>query len=167
MTTENRPKIRIEWQSADWLVEGLAFSGLLLLFLLPAVYYADLPEVIPQHFDGAGTADGFGPKSVMWWLPGIGLMLYLVLTVLNRMPHIFNYPVKITPENAERQYTLATRLLRALKTVVMILFAYLAWGMISVALNKTTGLHPVLLWGFILGILAALVWYWRSAYQKK
>jgi hypothetical protein len=44
------------------------------------------------------------------------------MTVLNRFPHIFNYTTTITEENALREYTRATRLVRYLKlTMVLIL----------------------------------------------
>jgi hypothetical protein len=47
----------------------------------------------------------------------------LGLTALNRHPAVLNYVVDITPENAERQYRLATRMLRFLKLSIALIFA--------------------------------------------
>lgn len=167
MAKENRPKIRIEMEQADWILEALSVCGLLLLFLLPAAYYRDLPAIIPQHFNASGEADGYGAKSTLWFLPAIGLVLFLALTAINRAPHIFNYPVKITPENAEHQYRLATRLIRMLKVAVLLLFTYLCWEMMQGALRGKAELNPVLMWAVLGGFVPVIGWYWVAAFRKK
>jgi uncharacterized membrane protein len=162
-----QPKIEIEWTPFDWLFEGLALAGLLVLLVLPMAYYSELPDIIPQHFNARGEADGFGSKMMLWILPGIGAALYIFMSVLSRRPHLFNYNFKITPENAERQYRLAIQLVRILKVMVMSLFAYLVWGTIQVAISPTKTLDGWLLW-FMLGANATLLfWYFISASRKK
>ena len=103
MAKEQRPRITLEQNGFDKALEGLALSGLIVLLLLPVVYYADLPDTIPQHFNGSGEADGFGSKTFLWFLPGIGAAIYIFMTMLNRSPHRFNYTVTITEQNAEAQ----------------------------------------------------------------
>lgn len=167
MASEQRPKINLEWEQADWLLEGLALASLLMLVLLPAAYYSDLPEIIPQHFNARGEADGFGHKSMLWFMPALGAGLYGLLTVLNRWPHIFNYPVRITEENAEQQYRLATRLIRILKVAVLLLFAFITWGIIKGASAEKPNLDAGFMW-VITGSLAGITgWYMFTAYRKK
>jgi hypothetical protein len=50
-------------------------------------------------------------------------VLFVGMTLLNKFPHVFNYPKKITNQNAERQYTIATRLVRYLKFIVVFTFS--------------------------------------------
>lgn len=167
MRKNQQPKIALEMGPADWLLEGVAGTGLVLVLILPAVYYAELPDTIPTHFNARGEADGFGSKATLWLMPGLGLILYLMMTILARYPHIFNYTVQITPENAERQYRMATRLVRLLKVFVMSLFAYLAWGSIQVATSRAATLDSFWLW-FIIGANTTIIgWYLIQSYRKK
>ncbi|MBK9335038.1 MAG: DUF1648 domain-containing protein [Lewinellaceae bacterium] len=167
MSKEKRPRIALEMTPHDWLLEGLAAAAFLFLLVVPAVYYADLPDTIPQHFNARGEADDFGPKVRLWLLPGLGVLIYAKMTILNRYPHIFNYTVPITADNAERQYRMATQLIRVLKVFVMSLFAYLIWGTIQIATSRAETLSEWLLW-FMLGANSAiLVWYLVRAYRKK
>ena len=167
MRKNHQPKIALEMGPADWLLEGVASTGLVLVLILPAVYYAELPDTIPTHFNARGEADGFGSKATLWLMPGLGLILYLMMTILARYPHIFNYTVQITPENAERQYRMATRLVRLLKVFVMSLFAYLAWGSIQVATSRAATLDSFWLW-FIIGANTTIIgWYLIQSYRKK
>jgi uncharacterized membrane protein len=166
MKRDHRPKITIEPTQADRLLEGLAATGLLLLLLLPAAYYGDLPDSIPQHFNAAGEADRYGSKAGIWLLPAMGGLLYTLLTVLNRWPHIFNYPVTITPENADKQYRMATRLLRGLKTLIMFLFAGITWGIIRGAMSGNSSLGPAILVIVIGSVFGVLGWYMWAAFRN-
>jgi hypothetical protein len=84
--------------------------------------------------------------------------LFAGIRALNKYPHIFNYPTEITAENALRQYTTATRLLRYLKPMVVVIFFAIAQQTISTATGTSAGLGlwflPVSLVG-ILGIVVA------------
>ena len=107
------------------MVGYIALAGLL---ILPLLYYWDLPGSIPQHYEMNGQPDAFGSKWMIWLLPLVGLIMYSGLTILNRYPNAFNYPVRITDENALRQYAFATKLVRSLKAFVASLFCYLNYS---------------------------------------
>ncbi len=162
-----QPKIALELSTFDRLAEGMAAAVALLLFIVPLVYYADLPARIPQHYNAAGEVDIYGPKYLLWVVVGTGLILYAGITFLQQRPHWFNYPVRITPENAKQQYYLATRLLRVLKVMLLLLFFYLTWRTIRIALGEPAVLS---LWvvGGLLGVNAAFMgWYfWRALTSK-
>lgn len=117
-----RPRIRMELSSADRLVEGIAICLLIFLWVIGFFAYRTLPATIPTHFDLRGQPDGFGNKLSILVLPGVGTLLFLTLTIINRFPHIFNYPVSITEGNAPKQYLLATRFIRYIKTMLLLLF---------------------------------------------
>lgn len=167
MTKEQQPKILLEQTPADRILEGVAVAGLLLMLILPAVYYNELPDTIPTHFNGAGKADGYGNKLTVWVLPLIGLGLYTMLTFINRSPQQFNYPVKVTPENAQRQYELATRLIRMLKAVIMLLFVYICYMVIQGALSGEASLGAGFIWVTLTAVFGTIAWYWRAAYRER
>jgi len=73
-------------------------------------------------------------------LPLIATVLFVGLTFLNKFPHIFNYPTNITPHNALRQYTNATRMIRYLKLVIVVIFGLIAFKTIQNGNGEANGL---------------------------
>ena len=137
---EERPKITLIPTTADKLVELLGWLILLALWGLTISHFSTLPDTIPTHFNASGEADGFGSKASIIGLPVIASLLFVGLTVLNRYPHIFNYPTAITEDNALRLYTLAMRMLRYLKLVLVLVFGGIEFMTIQHATRKAAGL---------------------------
>ncbi len=162
-----QPKIALELTLTDRLLEALAALFALLLGVVPLVYYGELPDRIPQHYNAAGEVDIYGPKYLLFALAGLGILLYGLITWVGRHPHWFNYPVAITPENAERQYRLATRLMRVLKLVLVLLFFYLTYNTVRIGLGEAEGLSPVLLWLVLGGNGAIALWYFAQALRTQ
>lgn len=134
-----QPKIKFDFEPPDLILEIVGAIGILFLIGTPSNYYDYLPDIIPQHYNLQGEADGFGTKGFIWILPGLGLLLYFGLSILNKYPNIFNYPQKITPENARAQYKIATRLIRLLNTTIVWIFCYLSFSTIQSALGHQSG----------------------------
>jgi uncharacterized membrane protein len=137
---EERPKITLIPTNADKLVDILGWIVLLAIWGWTFSHFSTLPETIPTHFNAAGEADGFGRKASIIGLPVIATLLFIGLTVLNRYPHSFNYPTAITQDNALRLYTLATRMLRYLKLVLVLVFGGIEFMTIQHATGKAAGL---------------------------
>jgi uncharacterized membrane protein len=148
--TDKRPVIKLKRTTFDWILELAAFTFLLILIGMPLIYGRELPVKIPVHFNFAGEPDGYGSRSSLWILPLTGLFMYLVMTVLEAFPNIYNFPVKITPENAVTQYRLATRLIRILKTFILLIFSFISYQTIKTAMGNATGLGKVFLPLFLL-----------------
>ena len=147
-----RDKFDMQSDYADYILELIGMIALAGLLILPLLYFGDLPEKMPQHFGIYGQPDAYGSKAMIWLLPLVGLILYSGLTILNKYPHVFNYPVRITEENAVRQYKVATKLVRSLKVVVACLFCYLNYSTIQIAFGKQFGLGT----GFLLILIAGM-----------
>ncbi|MBM3426670.1 MAG: DUF1648 domain-containing protein [Bacteroidetes bacterium] len=135
-----RPKIKLIPSTTDKLLDLLSWLTLLVLWGYTFSHYSSLPETIPTHFNAAGEADGFGSKASLIALPIIATVLFIGLTVLNRYPHVFNYPTAITQDNALRLYTLATRMLSYLKLVLVLVFGGIELMTIQHASGKGAGL---------------------------
>jgi uncharacterized membrane protein len=149
---EDQPLIKIEWTPIDWILEGIAILGLLTILGTAIYNFPKLPDTIPTHFNASGQADGYGDKYFFWILPGISVFLYLLLILINLIPHKLNYPVKITLQNALKQYTMGTRLIRYLKMILIWLFFYINYSIVQNISHTGQGLGlwflPVFL-GFI------------------
>jgi uncharacterized membrane protein len=124
---EVRPVLKLQLTTTDYTLEAIAILGIISLCLLAVVSYSSLSDSIPTHFNIKGQADDWGSKASIFLLPGIGLLLFTGITILNKFPHIFNYPVKVTEENALQLYTKSVRIIRILKVLVVMLFLFIEW----------------------------------------
>ena len=161
-----RPKIKLIPTTADKLVDILGWIILLALWALTITNYSSLPDTIPTHFNAAGEADGFGSKVTILSLPVIATLLFIGLTVLNRYPHSFNYPTAITQDNALRLYTLATRMLRYLKLVLVLVFGGIEFMTIQNATGKAAGLGVWFLPLTLVLIFLPLIYFLIKSVQK-
>jgi len=69
----------------------ICISVVILHFLFVAVFYGDLPDPVPTHWNAQGEVDGFTPKPWGAWLfPLITLGIYLLFVVIPLIsPHGF------------------------------------------------------------------------------
>ncbi len=163
----SRPRIKIEIGTTDRIIEALAAIALVLILIITSYYYSELPDTIPQHYDLEGNPDRYGNKTLSLVLPGIGILMYIGLTILNLFPHVFNYPVKITEENAKKQYRLATRLLRTIKLVIVSMFAFITYASMKTAQGEFAGIGAYFLPTFIVIIFGVIGHYLYNSYLKK
>ena len=137
---ENRPILKIALTSADKLVETLGWIVLLAIWVLTVTNYPNLPDTIPTHFNASGEADGFGGKATILTLPIVASILFVGLTILNKYPHLFNYPIKMTADQALNQYTNATKLVRYLKFSIVVIFGLIVLQTIRKVNGEADGL---------------------------
>ncbi|MGH7596447.1 MAG: DUF1648 domain-containing protein [bacterium] len=161
------PVLQIPKSSLEIGLETAAALGLLTMAFVMIKSWPLLPETIPHHFGVSGKPDAWGGKGILWLLPGISLMLYVGLTILRRYPHIYNYPWPITEQNAATQYHLARTMIGAFKAEIVLIFVYLQWQTIQVALGKAEGLGVAFLPIFLILIFGTIGIYFVKAYQTR
>ncbi len=135
-----RPKIKLELSPIDQFLEIAGWFAFMILINLAILSYFRLPETIPTHFNFKGEADEFGSRDTIFTLPFVGAVVFVGMTILNRYPHTFNYFVEITEENAQRQYLLATRLIRYLKVAILLIFSLIVFTTLQTATGQADGL---------------------------
>lgn len=123
----SRPKIKVPFEPIDIIIDLISVTLLILITAYTFLEYNNLPQTIPTHFNGEGIADGFGDKSSIWLLPIIGVVMYCGLFILNKYPHLHNYMVNITEENALKNYRFSTRIVRGVNFFIILLFAYIQY----------------------------------------
>lgn len=111
-------KSEIAFTPVDKMLELLCIVVLAGSWVFAIWSLSKLPAVIPMHFDGGGNADGYGDKATIFIAPAIGTIIYAGLTLLNKYPQLINSPVALTPATA-------IRVLRYLKTALVLLFAFI------------------------------------------
>ncbi len=132
-TESKNPRTRPEPQLIDRLLDALVVVVIAGTWAFTLKAYLHLPSRIAVHFDAAGNPDGYGGKWNLLMMPTLATLLAAGMFALNRYPHIFNFPVKITPENASYQYRLATRLMRWINLLTTLLLAMISRMMIASA----------------------------------
>ena len=160
-----RPRIKLQLNQTDKILEIVGWISVVGIWALPLINYSILPEIIPIHFNGAGKADEFGNKTHIFVLPIISTLLFIGLTTLNKHPHMFNYPSQITKENAVHQYTNATRMMRVLKLVIVLLFGLIIFKTIENVNGNADGLGTWFL-PFTIGLFISLTIYFLIISMK-
>jgi uncharacterized membrane protein len=159
------PKVQVPWEPIDWFLEGIGALAATFLLFYPLFYFGSLPEQIPMHFNSRGEAGSYWGKAGIWVLSAVGLGTYVVIFLLNKSPHLFNYPGKVTAENAFSQYQLSTRIMRITNVVTVSFFAFILYEIIEVSLGRQAQINNTVSYVFLallLGIpLVYLLVNWR------
>ena len=127
MFYNNRPRIKVIKTRTDNIIEIIGWCILVALWCTVFIYYPRMPNTIPIHYNHSGEIDGYGDKSMIWIVLIIGSVMYIGLKLVSRYPHIFNYPSKITEENALNYYTNATKMFRYLNLIIILIFGYIVF----------------------------------------
>lgn len=150
------PKTKYE-KCLDVIGSGLFTVSILFIIL----QWGNLPEEIPAHFNAKGEVDRWGSKIEVLILPGIGIFMWIFLGLLEKAPHMHNYPARLNERNVEAFYLNSRRLCNEVKNFCLILFAIISCEIVLVALGKIEGLGwwflPVVLIGTGIPILKGLI----------
>jgi apolipoprotein N-acyltransferase len=115
MRNEERPRLKIKLEPFDKIIETIGIFSVAFMISLPFIYTYSSNET--------------NINWSLWILPLIGLTIYVGIAFLKKYPHLFNYPNRITHENAQFQYKTAIRLLRILNTLSGFMFAAMTYAM--------------------------------------
>jgi uncharacterized membrane protein len=162
-----RPKLKIPMDRIDLYLEITAIMLLLFCVFTTLIIWSQLPERVPIHFNITGQADRYGSKASFLIILPVLLFLYLAFTILGKFPHIYNYVVKITKKNAEKQYRLAKRLISVLKNEIIIIFIIIQQSILSAAKSGVFPLKmnigPIIL----IIILGTVAYYIAESYKAR
>lgn len=163
------PKVILKPTKADFVFEIFSIVALITLWYPIVIHYNSLPDTIPIHFDVYGVPDDYGDKSSLLLLPIIGTLSYVMLTVLNKFPHLFNFPSEITETNAHRMYGLATTMLRLIKLLTLLTLVFLIHLSIQTSLGQAKGLGSNFAILSSLGFIIPVIYYFieSSKINKK
>ena len=160
---EKRPKITVPQNSTDLWIDRFSFLLFFIIWLSVFVYYPDLPNEIPTHFNGRGQADACGSKQSIWILMGVFSSIFIGIYILNKYPHLHNYTVKITEENALKNYRFSTRVLRVVNFLNLLLLAYILKTMMTPYEKQSTAFGGWFLPTIMIGSLVLIIYIFVKA----
>jgi uncharacterized membrane protein len=165
ISMNNRPKLTIDKTTSDKLIEFLGWLFFLVTWLLPIFVYSDLPDEIPMRIDGSGNVSTTGNKTTIFLLPIIGTFSFLLISIIRRYPHTFNYSVPITEDNALEQYTNSTRMLRYLNLSISLTFLLIMHQIIETASSGANSLGAWLIFFILTIVFAPMFYFIRESYK--
>ena len=95
---------------------------------------------MPGHYNASGEVDRWGSKFELFILPIVGLLLWVFMNVLEKFPHVHNYPERLNENNVEAFYLTSRKLLNSVKNVCLLTFSYILFQSIRVALENAESL---------------------------
>jgi len=87
------PKVNTPLSKSGIAVDAVSTLILCYSWLYLLLNYSKLPETIPTHFDLNGVADAFGEKVQLFYLLGVGTVIFIRVYILNLV-------TSVTEENA-------------------------------------------------------------------
>lgn len=131
-----RPKYQPGLTSADKKLELIGWGVVVVTWLYTIINYSALPDIIPIHLNNWGEIDGYGVKKTIFALPVVSTVFFIILTILSRYPHIFSYyPKTITEDNYQEEYTIATKVIRWLKLIIVLIFGAIVFTAVQKAFS--------------------------------
>ncbi|PIC67508.1 hypothetical protein CSV78_06250 [Sporosarcina sp. P16a] len=139
-----KPKLDIEKPAVakafDVLVIALFAAALVYLVL----QWNQLPDRIPAHFGANGEVDRYGSRMELLLLPVIGIVMWVGMWKLEKYPHTYNY-LNLRPDNVEIQYRYGVLFMNVMKNISTLLFVFLIWQSVDIALARIGSLNMPLL----------------------
>ena len=145
-----RPQIHIEKTMLEKLANLIGIASIIGMVLYILLSWSALPDNVPIHFNAAGEVDGWGSKWSILILPIITIALHMFMEVIERRPHIHNYPERLTEQNATQFYKESCQILNLTKNITTMMLVYLAVRSVLVALEKVQGLGIAVMGAFLL-----------------
>lgn len=167
MQKKEQPKLDITPNPVELVISWMGGIALFVALSYCLHVYPDLPDRIATKFNPDGGPRSYSGKQVIYVLPVVGILIWALLQYLSRHPHWYNYPFKITPDNAARQYSIGVSMMLKLNAVMSILFALITWETISIATCNCPGTMAYLGMTTIvaMGVILAIYIY-RSSQAK-
>lgn len=109
----------------DKLMNRMSLLVLLGTAVFLVLYWKDIPQKVPMHFNAAGEIDRWGSRAELLILPVISWLMYGLLTVVEQLPGAWNTGVKVTEENREQVYAFLGHMLSMLKLLIMVMFTWI------------------------------------------
>ncbi|MER2029901.1 MAG: DUF1648 domain-containing protein [Solibacillus sp.] len=157
MSLTKRPKMEIPKTKSEWLMDIIGYIVLAFMVIVLFMNWRELPNEVPVHFDGSGNVDRWGSKWELLILPGIGIAMHFFLKIFEKFPETHNYPARINESNAEVFYRNSRQTLNYMRNILNILFAYIVYRTIAIALEEATTIG----WPFFIilaALFAVLIW---------
>ena len=117
--------MKTENTRADRILDLLGWILLIGTLAYLILGWSSFPDQIPMHYNGAGGIDRWAGKGEIIFIEVMMWILYLGIGVVEKYPQIWNTGVEVTAKNKEKIYRTLKYMLKTLKFLTALIFAYL------------------------------------------
>ena len=117
--------MKIENTKADRILDIIGWILLIGTLAYLILGWSSFPDQIPMHYNGAGEIDRWGGRGEIIVIEVVMWILYFGIGLVEKYPQIWNTGVEVTPQNREKVYRILKHMLKTLKTLTALIFAYL------------------------------------------
>lgn len=140
MNKDYRPTLMLEKTKSEWVWDVIGGGFFIGAIIFLVISWGSIPDLVPGHYNASGDVDRWGSKFELLILPIVGLLLWLFMNVLEKFPHVHNYPDRLNENNVEAFYLNSRKLLNSVKNVCLLTFSYILVQSIRVALGNAESL---------------------------
>jgi len=156
---KKRPIFKLPLSEFEAIVEIIDILMLVFSTIITYRYWGLLQKRVPTHFNLIGQISEWGGKGSLLLMPIAMVIIYFFITILEKYPHIYNYPKPITKETAKNQYRIARQCLMIIKTIILSFLSYFYWQSIQSAILLKRNLNFWFILIFIVALFSTLGYY--------
>lgn len=123
--------MKIKNSLADIIMEVLGLVMLIGTPLYLAIRWPSIPDKLPMHYNFAGEIDRWGGKGEVLFLVVMVWILYLMISLVEHFPSVWNTGVQVTPENRMRVYRTLKYMVKTLKLAMTLVFTFLIFNTVA------------------------------------
>ena len=117
--------MKIKDNVVDKMIEGICLVCLIGVTFYLILTWSKIPEQIPMHYDFAGNIDRWGDRGELIIMPIMSWVMYGFITLVSKIPRLWNTGVTVTEENQFRVYRTLKYMINTLKLIMVLDFTYL------------------------------------------
>ena len=153
------------------IANGIVHAGVWLSCLFLVIFWGKIPEKIVTHFNGSGTADGWGNKGSLILIVSVMVYIYFMHLICMRVIRHLSTKEKmygkklaafVTDEDFEAGNLMTMAYLAWTDASLILMFDY-----IIVCSAASRPLGGWFIWALLIVILGELVWYFACYLRKK
>lgn len=123
--------MKIKNSLADIIMEALGLVMLIGTPLYLVIRWPSIPDKLPMHYNFAGEIDRWGGKGEVLFLVVMVWILYLMISLVEHFPSVWNTGVQVTPENRMRVYRTLKYMVKTLKIAMTLVFTFLIFNTVA------------------------------------
>jgi len=158
----DRPHVSLKMTPLEMLIEIAALAGISSNLILFAYYWPKLPDAAIGV-----TGGGLNQANIYIFVTMLPVIVYLVATLFGLFPRLFNYPVKITDENAPREYRLAANLMRYMKAEVALCILIIEWVFVQISMGEDMSFSPFFIPIFLGMLIVTLAYFLYEMFKQR
>lgn len=123
--------MKIKNSLADIIMEVLGLVMLIGTPLYLVIRWPSIPDKLPMHYNFAGEIDRWGGKGEVLFLVVMVWILYLMISLVEHFPSVWNTGVQVTLENRMRVYRTLKYMVKTLKLAMTLVFTFLIFNTVA------------------------------------